>query len=94
MLEVVHFYLSDVGARDSILLSLLSGRVAADHSLVLYVFLARIGDQVGDPEHLCLRRAVPALPQQVLCHDLLVELGSFGVLSGPVAIRLCYSLFR
>ena len=94
MLEVVHFYLSDVSARDSILLSLISSRVAADHSLVLYVFLARIGDQVGDPEHLGLRRAVPALPQQVLRHDLLVKLGDFSVLCGPIAVRLCDCLLR
>ena len=93
MLEVVHFYLSDVSARDSILLSLMSSRVAADHSLVLYVFLARIGDQVGDSEHFGLHRAVPALPQQVLRHDLLVELGCFSVLRGPIAIRLSNSLF-
>ena len=96
MLKVVHFYLSDIGACDSIidvLLSLLSRRVTADHSLVLYVFLAGVSHEVGDSEHLGLRRAVTALPQQVLCHDLLVELVCFSVLRGPIAIRLSNSLF-
>lgn len=96
MLEVVHFYLSDVSACHSIidiLLSLLGARVAADHSLVLYVLLAGVRHQVGDSEHLGLRWAVPALPQQVLCHDLLVELVSLGLLRGPVAIRLSNRLF-
>ena len=93
MLEVVHFYLSDVSARHSIVDILLSRRIAADHSLVLYVFLAGVCHEVGDSEHLCLRRAMTALPQQVLSHDLLVKLGSFCVLSGPIAVRLSNCLF-
>ena len=96
MLEVVHFYLSDVGACHSIidiLLSLLSSRITAYHSLVLYVFLARVCHKVGDPEHLGLGWPMAALPQQVLSHDLLVKLGSFCVLSGPIAVRLSNCLF-
>ena len=94
MLEVVHFYLSDVSACHSIVDILLSRRIAADHSLVLYVFLAGVGNEVGDSEHLSLRRAVTALPQQVLSHDLLVKLCGFSMLSGPVAVRLSNSLLR
>ena len=94
MLEVVHFYLSDVSACHSIVDILLSRRIAADHSLVLYVFLAGVGHEVGDSEHLSLRRAVTALPQQVLSHDLLVELCGFSMLSCPVAVRLSNSLLR
>ena len=94
MLEVVHFYLSDVSACHSIVDILLSRRIAADHSLVLYVLLAGVGHEVGDSEHLSLRRAVTALPQQVLSHDLLVKLCGFGMLSCPVAVRLSNSLLR
>ena len=93
MLEVVHFYLSDVGACHSIIDILLSRWIAADHSLVLYVLLAGIGHEVGDSEHLSLRWAVTALSQQVLSHDLLVELGCLSMLSGPVAVRLSNGLF-
>ena len=60
---------------------------------MLYVLLAGIGHEVGDSEHLSLRRAVTALPQQVLSHDLLVELGCLSMLSGPVAVRLSNGLF-
>ena len=88
MLEVVHFYLSDVSARHSIVDILLSRRIAADHSLVLYVFLAGVCHEVGDSEHFSLRRAMAALPQQVLSHDLLVELRGFSMLGGPVAVSL------
>ena len=57
---------------------------------MLHILLAGVGDEVGHPEHLSLiGRAVAALPQQVLRHDLLVKLGAFSVLRGPSAVRLC-----
>ena len=91
MLKVVHFYLSDVGACHSIidiLLSLLSPRITTNHSLVLYIFLARVCHKVGYPEHLSLGRPVATLPQQVLSHNLLVKLCGFSVFCGPVAVGL------